>query len=174
MKKVDVKIVILLVAFFVIFSAYVFPLYQKQINEIARKDVTLLDTRLSYTQPEVIELFTDMGTEGREINRFVSGVVDMVYPIVYGLLFMALLANLTYPFSNRQVKWLRFLPLIIMLFDYSENLGVLRMLSDYPELTADQVRLNSMLTTSKWMFTLLTVTLTIVLGINRLIKRKHK
>jgi len=152
---------------------YIFPIYQAKINEIAGYRITSLDGRFSYTKAEVDKVFNDMGIEGRKVNQFVSGVVDMIYPLVYGLLFFLVLTKLTNSFSNHKIKLVCLVPMIAILFDYLENFGVLIMLNEYPEITKNQVTINSILTSTKWGFVLIAFISTLVLGIFKLFNRER-
>lgn len=154
-------------------SCIYFPLYQSQINEIAGHSITSLDGRFSYTKMEVDKAFNDMEEDGRKINLFITGLIDMIYPIIYGTLFFLLLIKLTSSFSNGKIKLICFFPLLAVLFDYLENFGILKMLNEFPEITKTQVILNSTLTSSKWIFILITIVSILILIIYNLFNRKR-
>ncbi len=86
--------IIFLGLLFLFFMTYLFPLYQAEVNDIAGKAVESLDTRFSYTKNDVLQLFDTVKVEGREKMVFISGVVDMIYPLIYGiLLFLLIISN---------------------------------------------------------------------------------
>ena len=112
---------------FIIFTLIIFPFYLSQLNEIANEKVLFLDGRLSYNYEQVNILFNKMGREGRDIYHFMAGKVDMIYPIVYSLFFVLLLASLLKKIFSQKSKiiLISLLPLIGMLFDYLENFNTL-------------------------------------------------
>jgi cytochrome bd-type quinol oxidase subunit 2 len=166
------KIIILLGIFICIVNLYIFPLYQSQINEIAGYSIRPLDVQFSYTKMDVDKAFNDMEQNGRKINLITTGVIDMIYPIIYGCLFFLLLVKLTRSFSNKKIQLIFFFPMLGVLFDYSENFGILKMLNQFPEITQTQVSINSALTSSKWIFILITIVVILILIILNFSNRK--
>ncbi|MEM7372106.1 MAG: hypothetical protein AAF587_26045 [Bacteroidota bacterium] len=134
------------------FSMYFFPHNLNKINEIAGKNLQILDTRGSYTLEEVQELLTDMKAEGRELYHHTTSVLDMIYPVVYTIFMLSLLVflvrNIWSPDSN--LVYVGLLPLGTMLFDYLENFNTLGLLAAYPELSDSAVRYGSTMTGIKW------------------------
>ncbi len=133
-----------------------------------------LDARGSYNISDVTQLFDDMGKEGMDIYSFVSGEIDMIYPLVYALLFFLIIIALTKRFNG---KWLSlsFIPFVAMLFDYLENFNVLKLMNNHPNFTEEEVQLASTFTQLKWgaiLITLLTIVIfLIILGIKKIVKK---
>jgi len=117
----------------------IFLYFQGKINR--GQHLPLLDTRHGYTCAEVKDYFEAIGVEGRAIYRFVVGRVDMVFPIVYGLLMLSAMAWLYRACGVRFPALVGFfcLPVLTMLFDYLENFNTLRLLKSYPELVESEV-----------------------------------
>ena len=171
--KTILPLFILLIGFIV----YAFPKYQNQINSLTGEKLTSLDARMHYTKEEVILLFNKMGTEGRNIYRFISSRIDMAYPVVYGLFFILVLASLLKNFipSTSLWKWLLVLPVIGVTFDYLENVSVLKLLATFPEITNTQVAFASQMTSLKWYFlyaSLIVILFLTLIGVIRFFRKK--
>lgn len=127
----------------------IFLYFQGKINRGQRRPS--LDSRNGYTCAEVKDYFDAIGAEGRDIYRFVVGRVDMVFPIVYGLLMLSAMAWLYRAYGGRFpiLMGLFCLPVLTMLFDYLENFNTLRLLKSYPELVESEVKRASRITLIK-------------------------
>lgn len=165
------KTIIPLLLLFAFFMSYAFPTYQNKINDLAGESLTSLDARISYSKAEVIELFDKMGKDGQKIYHFVSSKIDMVYPIVYGLLFCLLLAVLLKKITTPTSKWrwMCCLPLLGVAFDYLENFSMQGLLNSYPDITVAQVAFSSQMTSLKWGFLTMVLVMVLVLGIWNLV-----
>ncbi len=169
-RKLNWMTILFLGLLFLFFIFYIFPSYQSKLNDIASKKVQVLDTRFSYTKNEVLQLFKDLKIEGKEKVKFISGVVDMIYPLIYGILLFLLMSKVTSYFSNKKLKIICLLPLIGMLFDYVENFSVLNMLNSYPNISETQVFISSSATSLKWLFLYTSTLLILVLTVIKLFK----
>ncbi len=132
------------------FMFYLFPTYQAKINEAAGTELQLLDVHFSYTKNDVLLIFQTATEAGRAKIQFITGIIDMIYPLVYTALLFLLLKKLTSRFNNKTVKAICFLPIIGMASDYIENLYILNMLNKFPSITDTQVLISSYATSLKW------------------------
>lgn len=146
------------------FTIYLLPKYLSGLNGIAKEDVKILDTRFSYHTNDVMCLFEKIGKEGRHNLIFFSSVIDMIYPLIYGLFFFLILNFLIKPFSNPKVKRLSFIIVLIMLSDYVENLGILSLLHEYPLISQESVFLISFITSVKWL--LVGINILVIIGLS--------
>jgi len=140
---------------FCYFTFVLFPKYGNQLTEIAGEKVQLLDVYPNYTKEQVTELFTKIKAEGREIHQFVSGRIDMLYPLIYGPLLMLLISFLMLKLNpnNRRGLFFAFaVPFLLMLIDYYENFTILQMLDSFPTLDANVVARGSKLVSFKFLF----------------------
>lgn len=172
-KIANWKMIIVLAVVFLFFMLYLFPTYQAEINDIAGYEIQLLDGRFSYTKTVVTKAFEAMGGEGRKMYQFIVGFIDMIYPVVYGCLFFLLLVKLTKRNLSSRLKLIYFIPLMAVLFDYIENIGILKMLNNYPSIPESQVNINSLATSMKWIFVLLSLLPVFVLSISKLFTKKE-
>jgi len=143
------KFIIPLLLLSTLFNFYLFPKNEVVYNNESLKS---LDIRKSYTKEDVLDLFLKMGDEGRNTYHFATGVIDMIYPLVYGALLILLLVKLLqYIFKKKSwYIYLSLLPILIMIFDYIENINTLLMLSKYPEISNIHVSFGSMVSGIKW------------------------
>ena len=128
-----------------IFSTVIFPRYQDQLKAIAGDTATVLDIRMSYDLETVQSLFDQYGPEGRAISMKVHYLIDMLYPIFYGGFLVLLLIYLM-----GKNNWIGWLPLAGIVLDVAENLSILRLLNQYPNITENMVLMSSVFTMGKW------------------------
>ena len=114
--------------------------------------VPILDMRMSYTPEEAYQLFTALGTAGRQAYRTLHLVPDMLFPISYALLFaftgawfLARLLPLEHP-----LQWLILTPLISGLADILENLSLVVSGLAYPNRMDWLTQVASLLTKIKF------------------------
>lgn len=124
-----------------------------------QENIKLLDTRFWYTSSDVFHLFSQLGVDGRAAYRFFTVSIDLLYPLVYGFCFYySLEFLLKKAFQNRtKFQILRFIPFGIVLFDYIENLSILRLLYTFPQTNEIPALIGAIATSSKWIFTILTI-----------------
>ena len=99
-----------------------------------------------YNFEYVITLFNTLGEEGRQSYLFYQIPVDMVFP-----LFLAITNCLLISFFLKKtdlfrtpVIYLCFLPFISGIADYSENIGIIVMLNNFPNIPEDTVKISSL------------------------------
>ncbi|MGB1241119.1 MAG: hypothetical protein ACPG49_01270 [Chitinophagales bacterium] len=150
-----------------IYCIYLFQGYQSEMSAIAGEEVLMIDVRESYTLNEINDLFTKIKAEGREVHRYATGVTDMIFPFVYGILFILLAAfflkKITRPDSNWM--YLSLFPILLMLVDYKENFNTLNLLGKFPELTPKMVESASQITGIKSTLVSLSMGLPLILGL---------
>lgn len=176
-KSSNWKFISPLFILFAFFTFYLFPEYQGRLDKSAGEKVQSLDTRFSYTLNDVNTFFEKLGSEGRDIYSFVVGKIDMIYPVIYGLLFILLLAFLlkkVFPYKKKLIL-MALLPVLGMLFDYLENFNTLKLLEKYPFLTEKEPAFGELMTRCKHSFLFLSVLLAVILfliWLNTLVRKK--
>ena len=104
---------------------------------------------------------------GREYYVHSILMLDLIFPVVYGLWFMS---ALSFAYSALGPLYLRFrfvalVPLHAVMFDYVENLLLFQLMSDFPNGLSDQtIDIASICTQLKW-FTILLSFVAILVGI---------
>ena|SRR5687768_13789179 len=157
----------------VLFSFYIFPDYQSRLTRAAGEEITVLDTRFSYTQEEVLTDFEKLGQEGRVLYTVMVGHIDMVYPMIFGFLFVLILAYLLRNITHPQSNWmfLALFPLLAIFFDYLENFNTLHLLKTFPNITEEAVSRGEKFTLLKHIFGLTSVAAILTLSVVLLVKR---
>jgi hypothetical protein len=114
--------------------------------------VPILDMRMSYTPQEAYQLFSALGTAGRQADRTLHLFPDILFPICYALAFaftgawfLVRLLPLDHP-----LQWLSLTPLISGLADVLENLSLVVSSLAYPDRIDWLVRVASLLTRIKF------------------------
>ncbi|MFO7862960.1 MAG: hypothetical protein R6U85_03085, partial [Salinivirgaceae bacterium] len=84
----------------------------------------------------------------------ITGIVDFLYPLIYGPLLALLLSrfvnNLDCTISG---KLIILVPFVAVLFDYIENAGIIFMIADYPNMNIAIAWLTSIAGILKWLVT---------------------
>jgi len=127
-----------------------------------------------YDLEYVNTLFHTLGDTGRQMYLTKQIPVDMMYPLLFGISYAAVLAYflLKLPKLNSKFLYLCLLPVIAGLADYLENIGIISMLNTYPNVTGSSVNITSIFSvikssaTSIYFLTLIVVL--IVLGLRRM------
>ncbi len=123
---------------------------------------------LGYGEQEVAAFLSALSARGRDLYLHAQLPLDFVYPVLYTLLFCALLTAL----RDKATKLLA-LPLLLAVFDYGENVCLVRLLS--AGVTAVPVSLASTFTVVKSLLMVAVFALILVLFCLRLAgKRKKK
>lgn len=132
-----------------------------------------------YNFQYVSSLLNTLGEEGRKLYLFRQIPADMIYPALFGISYCVLLLYLLKKLNklNSPLIYLGLLPLIGGFFDYLENLGIIIMLSNFPDISENLVSLISDFTITKSVATTVYfIVLLIMLGVLafQFIKRKMK
>ena len=155
-----------------IYCMYLFQGAAEQLNTLAGEEAPMIDLRRNYDVAEIKEFFTKIKADGREVHRYTTGVVDMIFPFAYGVLFILLSAFFLKKITNPNSKWmyLSLVPVLLMIVDYIENFNTLDMLAKFPDLTGEMVDSASTVTGIKSMLTNISMGLPLLLGIIWLVK----
>jgi len=106
----------------------------------------MLDVKSGYTYDEALSALDGYGAQGRRVYAWSSATLDTVLPVVY----VSFLAGLVYRFRPREcLWWLAYLPVATGVLDLCENVQVVLMLIQYPDIDAGQVASASLFTLSK-------------------------
>jgi len=114
--------------------------------------LTILDMRESFTPEDAFELFTALGTEGRQAYLILHLLPDTLFPIGYALTFAFISAWFLVrllPLDHR-LQWLSMIPLISGLADVLENLSLVICNLAYPGRIDWLVRFAHLLTKVKF------------------------
>ncbi len=126
----------------------------------------ILDIRFGYTATQVSKLFEAIGALGQKNYLLFTATADMAYPLVYGLflcLFISYLFEKAF-LKTHSYRFLNLLPLFIVISDYVENISIISLLSTYPAISTNLVKIGSFATLFKWGATIFSI-LIVFLGI---------
>ena len=107
------------------------------------KGMKLLDMMpTGYDIEYVITLFNTLGQEGRDAYLYHQIPLDMLYPLLFGICFCLLLAYCLNRLNKLRTPfiYLCFLPIIAGLFDYLENIGIITLLGNFPQIAIKTVK----------------------------------
>jgi hypothetical protein len=156
------SIVLLIVMFIILFT---FNYINKKYLESGVKD---LQNRLWYSKSDA-DLVISQYESNKGINAYITAIItlDLVLPIAYSLLFSIILTvELSYLENKFYIYHdIRSLPFFVMCIDFSENIAIVFLLKQYPNLNNKNVKIASALTTAKWIGIGLIIALIIVLGV---------
>lgn len=98
-----------------------------------------------YDVEYVITLLAALGEGGRFLYQWRQLPLDMVYPLLFILCYGGLLAYLLNKINklNSSLWYLCLIPVIAGIFDYAENIGIIRLLTNYPDVSSSLVTLTS-------------------------------
>lgn len=109
----------------------------------------LFDTKPGYSFEEANTTLTAYGPDGRTTYAWASATLDTLLPFCYVTFFVGLI----YRFRLTEQTWyLAFIPIVAGVIDLLENIQIILMLVQYPEISPSQVASASTFTLIKqWM-----------------------
>lgn len=159
---------------YLVYAAAIMGWGASKIQTLSGKEVQVLDLGYTGYSPEAVSKYLDDYTpEAKQFAIIFEKIADSFYPIIYTTLLTLLLAwvfkaNIQ---SNNKVGYLLLLPLLVMLFDFAENIHIIKMLQLHPDIQEDIVKRGSFFTMSKWGLFGVTA-LIILIGLVRKLVRK--
>jgi hypothetical protein len=130
-----------------------------------------------YNLEYVNELFKVLGENGREIYLTNQIPVDMIYPALFGLTYCLLLAYFLNKLNKLKLPYtyLCLLPIIAGIADYLENLGIITMLRNYPDVTGITAKTTNYFSIVKsistTIFFIVLIVILIILGLKAINKK---
>ena len=142
-----------------------------------KKILDMLPT--GYNAEYVNSLFETLGEKGRDAYLFNQIPVDMVYPFLFGISSCLVLAFFLNKINklNGTLIYLCLLPVFGGAFDYMENIGIITMLANYPDISNLSVSITNIFSILKSTFTtvyFIVLIITFVAVVIRFFKQKKK
>jgi hypothetical protein len=125
-----------------------------------------LDLYFSYSPGQVYDYLDRLGEKGRSAYARMELTTDLLFPVIYSLALTVALVMVTrrvLPAGNR-LQYLRFFPLLIVIADWFENLGLAAVIHVYPGQRDTIITAASLFTSLKWVFLTMTVMMLLVAG----------
>ncbi len=118
-------------------------------------EVTMPDTRITYSFTEISDVFNTLGQAG--LNVWAQAhLLDFIFPLTY-MFAMAFGINLEISklsLEKPKMKYLVLFPLLAGIADYAENILVLTQIAAYPNLSELVIAIASAVTGLKWILLL--------------------
>jgi cytochrome bd-type quinol oxidase subunit 2 len=127
----------------------------------------------------VVTLFNALGEDGRHAYLCYQIPLDMIYPALFGISYCLLLAFFLKKLNrlNNSGFYLCLLPLIGAIADYLENIGIITMLNQYPNITPSTVQTTNLFSlvksTSTSIYFVVLLIVLVILGMKQF-KSKRK
>ena len=165
-KYATLKNIKILLLISLVIHLFIFPI----LIYLMKAEHIILDLRFSYSENDVKILFKELTKHNTlTLYKYTILLVDIIYPIVYTLLLMFLIEYLVEKNGIKNfIKFLVFLPITILFFDYLENYNTLNMMNSYlnnPNFSDHQAFWGSNFSSWKWIFVMLNFTLIAILFI---------
>ena len=96
-------------------------------------------------------LLTTLGPEGRYAYLHYQLPVDFIYPLLFGITYSLLIAYFVNKLKliDKPVLYLALLPILAGSFDYLENIGIITMLTSFPDFFSKTVQMANAFTMMK-------------------------
>lgn len=115
----------------------------------------ILDFEFGFNYGKAHKILAALGDEGRTFYLTKIMPLDFPFPFTYMLFYLGWIALLLKHLRPRkQYKYLLFMPILAMLFDWVENIGIITMLLYYPNIPSWAVLLASIFGMLKTIFTI--------------------
>ncbi len=142
-------LLLLLFIFTPVFSGFIFPYFR---TLYGLDNHTFLDVQFGFTPEYARALVESYGDYGRKGVAFITGIIDSIYPFVYGLFLALVISRLRIKSSRlKSSQLLNLLPFVAMVFDFIENTGILLMINIHPAQNASIANISSFAGIMKWL-----------------------
>ena len=165
------KSLVVVVILYVSFPAYFLKNAEETINQKAGKIIGPIDLTLGYNPERTLQMVSAYGPDARDYYANVEMTVDVVYPLVYALLFGIILTLLFRKKSYAPPIWANVLPFAMQCFDYLENVSIIILLKSFPDVSNGVAIFCEIAKLIKWLLAAATLGL-IVYGLIRLVMSK--
>jgi hypothetical protein len=142
-------LIVLLLAY-ISFPAYWLKNAEETINRLAGRPIGPIDLTFGFNPTQTLQMVADYGPEVRAFYTRTELTLDVIYPLVYTLLFAVVLTML---FRNRPYKpfaGVELLPLVTLVFDFLENATIVGLLTTYPAQSMTLAVLCEIFKLAKW------------------------
>lgn len=150
-KKVIILLILSILAY-VMMVLFTLPRLQALAGGLELFDVRMI----GYTPEYAMQLLSALGSEGRLVYLTQQIPLDMIYSLLFAMSYSVLTAYLLHRLSwfEGPAFYLVMLPLIGGLLDGCENLAVMTMLNQFPDLSNKTAILANYLTRTKFAFSM--------------------
>ncbi|WP_080053987.1 hypothetical protein [Spirosoma aerolatum] len=144
------KTLLLGLALYIPFPAYIFKHLEADMNALAGKSLGPIDLLIGYDPGRVMQMVSEYGPEARALYARGELTDDLAYPLIYTFLLCIILSLLFRNRSYAPFQFVNIVPIWIWAFDLLENLCIVYLLKCYPETSTAVASICSVLTNLKW------------------------
>jgi len=167
--KVVSILFILTMAVYITMLSYSIPIVSAFAPELPIFDLSPLGYSFNYAN----DLLNILGAEGRNLYLSTQLPLDFIYPGLFSITYSLML---TWLFGktfnvNSKIYYFSLIPFLVGIFDYVENIFIIKMINSFPDLQVTTVKIASIFTVLKSSFTVFFFILLIV-GFALLLKKK--
>ena len=150
---------------FLIYSRTIFP--AKRFEKIEAPDL-----KVYYNSEQLYKMFDKMDSKAIETYKKEIITLDILYPIIYGLLFISLILVLgnKLNISEKKLNLIIFIPLISIIFDIIENISNFYIISNLPQ-RIGLASFSGFFTLIKWLSIFISLLIILYYSIMLLLKR---
>jgi hypothetical protein len=145
------KLLILLFLIYAIFSGYILKNAEEKINQLAGKTVGVIDLTFGFNPQKTLQMVADYGDAAREYYAKTEMTTDVLYPIVYTLLFCIILTLLFRNKTYKPFSFINLLPFAALVFDFLENITIVTLLKSFPNTSETVAFLCEIFKMMKWL-----------------------
>ena len=174
--SVDKKVLILFIITQIIYAVMVFgtiPHVMRYADEMKLLDMMPMGYDFNY----ITILLASLGPSGRSAYLHQQIPLDMIYPLLFAVTYFLLLALVLKQVVKSQslLFYLCFIPVLVGIFDYMENIGIIMLLTSYPDISNLLGQITNFFTLGKSYFTIIYFTIlliTIIIFLVNKLRRK--
>lgn len=146
--KTVLPLLVLTITLMVVVNTVYLPVTVPRIQEVSQ-GAGILDMHIFYSKTEVYSLLEQLQPEGRRVYIKLLMGFDFAFPALYAITF-SLIVSMLYRSSGRWIiRSLVWLPFVVGIFDWSENVSIIMVLLKYP-VTSVAAYAAGFLTLGKW------------------------
>jgi hypothetical protein len=170
--------VLMLLALDFIFMLGVMPALQKKMQNLTGQAFDPIDLSMpSWDKADAMRSIEPLGEAGRRFYQTIELSADIVYPLIYGFAFALAITFLLGKISKNPggLRYLAFLPLVGMFFDWVENGFIVAAIRSFPNISESTASIGGLATMAKWGFGIpgiLIVVLCFLIWLFSLIRKK--
>ncbi|MFN8353933.1 MAG: hypothetical protein U0Y10_05800 [Spirosomataceae bacterium] len=162
---------LILIVLYVLFPAYFLKHAEEDINQLSGKIIGPIDLTIGFDPERTLQMVADYSDTARSQYATTELTIDVVYPLVYALLFGVILTLLFRKKPYAPLSWLNALPFVMQGFDYLENGCIVVLLKTFPDTSYNIAVACETFKLLKWLVMLAVVGL-ILYGLVRLVIHK--
>ncbi len=137
---------------FLLFVGFILPSVEENIEAFAGKNIEILDLQMGFSVKKGFEILEMYSPRGREIYLLAEISADIMYPLVYSFLLASILFFLVKKAKLTETKFknLIFLPFMVQLFDYVENIFIVSTLIYFEQQPSTSLQIAALANALKW------------------------